>query len=435
MNDMNVWSRPKENYPEIQNNDSNQLIAIIDNANTNLIPEKQLSQIKSAFGIKAYDMAAEYTWRFTMSALKERISTLGMKFVGDMLGRNDIDEYSSAQMVLTDYDTISLADQLGIIGKTGAMRLYQSQEMLNHFFSKNCDESLDKIDAAYIVKSSIGSVLSQSEGLEAFEFTNFRDRLQTESMTKDDGQVQSLANSALFYIRTVVNVLLGNAKSAKSATLEHSLANINTILPLVWDKIAEKDKWNVGMTYRDVVTDGNEKSATGLKRALMKVKGFDFVPESLRSNTFKTAAQKVINTHFSFNNFYNEPDSIRALKNLGSVIPAPALQECMDAYLLVYLGNYYGVSNEAAPMAKEELLKITSDRWEYFFNNIVIKDELVLTHICYPIQLTRFKQLLTELDSDHNLQLDGVGKKIYRAIKSNNFNTYDNVRNELLQNI
>ena len=435
MNDMNVWSRPKETFPTIQSDNFSQLGALESIANKNLIPKRQLDQVISAFKIEAYDMGTEYIWRFTMSALKERISTLGMKFVGDMLGRTDIDDYTSAQMVLTDFDAISLADQLGMIGKTGAMRLYQSQEMLNHFFSKYCDETLNVNDAIYIATSSIGSVLSQNDSPETFEFTKFKDRLQTESMTKDDGQVQSLANSALFYIRTVVNVLLGNAKSAKSATLEHSLANINTILPLVWDKIAEKDKWNVGMTYRDVVTDGNEKSATGLKRALMKVKGFDFVPESLRSNTFKMAAQKVINTHFSFNNFYNEPDSIRALKNLGSVIPAPALQECMDAYLLVYLGTRYGESFEAAPMAKDELLRITSDRWEYFFNNIVIKDELVLKHVCYPIQLTRFKQLLTELDSNHNLQLDGVGKKIYRTIKSNNFNIYDNVRKELLQNI
>lgn len=431
-NNITIWSGPDGvNLPSPQ---SSPVKSLVGYANKNIISERQQNQIVSAFDFGAYDMGAEYAWRFTMSTLKEKISSLGMKFVGEMLGRDDIGEFSSPESVLTDYDAISLADQLGIVNKTGALKLRHAQETLNHFFSKDCDESLSQIDALVIVESSIKYVLGQKDVSVALEFNEFRKRLQEESMPQDDAQIQMLVNSQLFYVRTVLNVLLSNAKTAKSATLEHSLANLNVILPLVWDKVAEKDKWNVGMTYRDVVTDGNDKAAIGMKRALMKVKGFDFVPESLRSNTFKKAAQAVIDTHFAFNNFYNEPAVVRNLSKLGSVIPSPALQECMDAYLVVYLGNSYGVSHEAAPIAEKELLAISPDRWELFFNQIIAKDEIFLFNIYTENQIQRFAKLLEEIGEEHFQNLNGDGKLIYETITKNK-KRYNEIRAAFLKRL
>lgn len=435
MNELSIWSGPEDVYlPEI-NKSTSPIDNIIKRANNSVVSARQQSQIISAFKIGAYDMGAEYAWRFTMATLKEKISSLGMKFVGEMLNRDDITEYASPEVVLTDNDAISLADQLGIISKTGSLKLRHAQEMLNHFFSKNCEESLTAFDAMSIIESSVKYVLGQKDVAVSLEFNKFRTRLQTESLPKDDVQLQMLVSSALFHIRTVINVLLSNAKTAKSATLEHTLANLNTVLPLVWDMIADKDKWNVGMTYRDVVTDGNDKAAIGMKKALMKVKGFDFVPESLRSNTFKKAARAVIDTHFAFNNYYNEPAVVRSLSKLGSTIPSPALQECMDAYLVVYLGNMYGVSIDAAPIAKNELLAITHDRWEYFFNNIITKDEIILLYITEPNQLGRFANLLFEIGKDPFQNLNGDGKQIYDAIVKKDHTQYTQIRNNFMKKL
>src|SRR5689334_5279565 len=45
---------------------------------------------------------------------------------------------------------------------------------------------------------------------------------------------------------------------------------------------------------------------------------FDYVPESLRSRAFIDAANKVIEAHFGWNNFYNEPAPMKALASLRS---------------------------------------------------------------------------------------------------------------------
>lgn len=143
---------------------------------------------------------------------------------------------------------------------------------------------------------------------------------------------------------------------------------------------------------------GNSIAASGLKNALLKVGGFDYVPENLRSVTFKNAAKELLQVHFEFNNFYNEPAAIRKLADLGSTIPAPALIECMQAYLAVYLGNIYGVSTTAAGIAEEELGKITKDRWLYYFSKVIQNDEIVLYKVNTERQVTRFKSLLDNND-------------------------------------
>lgn len=325
---------------------------------------KQQSHIVTAFQMEAYDMAAEFAWKKAMTKLKETISTLGMKFIGELLNRDDIDEYSTVDTSLTDYSTINLAEQLGVIGSTAALQLRQANELITHYFSTNSDEELDKLSAMSIVKCSVEYILSEDNISIALEFSNFRQRLLNESLSINDPQVDQVINSPVFYLKTVLTILTSSIKSEQGAKLENSLSNLNLILPHIWDFITENDRWNVGTTYRDVTASGNTIASSGVKNALLKVKGFDYVPENLRSVTFQKAAKAVIETHFAFNNFYNEPSVVRRLGNLGSTIPSPALLDCFQAYLAVFIGNRYGVSTIAAGLAEDKLSEISYDRWK-----------------------------------------------------------------------
>ena len=139
----------------------------------------------------------------------------------------------------------------------------------------------------------------------------------------------------------------------------------------------------------------------------MKVHGFDYVPETTRSSTFKNQAKKVIDIHYAYNNYYNEPAAVRSLEKLGSIIPAPAFQDCIDAYLCVYLGNPYGRSIEAYPIAEQELLKVSVDRWRYLFRDIIHQDQIILDHIYTEDQIHHFMELLHSVGytSDSGLPL------------------------------
>lgn len=400
----------------------------------NYLTAKQKHQIIAAFQIEAFDMAAEYAWKKAMVKLKETIATLGMKFVGEMIGRDDFDETTSIDTEITDHTAIQIAEQLGVVGATAALRLRQSNELITHYFSKNAEEQLDYATAFSIVKSSVQYVLGEHDISIALEFSKFRDRLLNETLKLSDPQLDQLINSPLFYLRTVITILLSSARNDIGAKLEHSLANLNLIVPNVWDNLSESDKWNIGTAYRDVTASGNTIAASGIKNALLKVNGFDYVPENLRSVTFIKTAKQVIETHYSFNNFYNEPAIVSKLSNLGSTIPSPALIECFQAYLAVYLGNSYGISVAAAPIAERELSNITKDRWQYYFEKVIHNDEVVLSKT-NSSQINRFSRLLNSNGLTDFKGLPKWNQFLYEAILSNNYKKAGQISTELYQRI
>ena len=411
MSNIQLWQGPDGIIIPSNINDTNQIISY-----ANYLTPKQKNQIVAAFEIEAYDMASEYAWKKAMVKLKETLATLGMKFIGEMLGRSDIDEYSNIDTALTDYSTIELAEQLGVISSTAALKLRHSNELITHFFSREAAEEIDKTTAIQIVKSSIQYILGESDISIAIEFSNFRDRLLGETLQIKDPQVEQLINSPLFYLRTVTSILLSSIKNDKGARLEHSLANFNLLIGSIWESLGENDKWNIGTAYRDVTAAGNTIASSGLKNALLKVGGFDFVPENLRSVTFKKAAKDLIQIHFEMNNFYNEPSAIRKLANLGSTIPSPALIDCIQAYMVVYLGNSYGVSREAYPIALEKLSEISRERWIYYFEKVINTDSIVLGKL---MSSSKIKKLSDFLKSNLLIDLKGLPKDnqaLYDAI-------------------
>ena len=191
----------------------------------------------------------------------------------------------------------------------------------------------------------------------------------------------------------------------------------------------------IGETYRDVVASGDVAATKGLKIALGKVGGFDFVPETLRSTTFKEMARKLIDVHDSFNNFYNETGVVRALANLGTRIPEPAFLVCLDAYLLVYLGNYYGYSVKAAPIAEEELKKISKDRWYAYFSSYIHTDDRILNNLETAKQVSRMKNLLESIDITNFTGLPNANQKLFDAIMKNDSEKVKRIANAMYQKL
>lgn len=429
-NDIILWKGPDGNIIPVNKSEAQEIVPYAIS-----LTQKQQLHIINAFQMEAFDMAAEFAWKKAITKLKETLSTLGMKFIGELLNRDDIDEYSTVDTSLTDYSTINLAEQLGVIGTTAALKLRQANELITHYFSSNSDEELDKLSAMSIVKSSIEYILAEGNISIALEFSNFRDRLLSESLTINDNQIEQVINSPVFYLRTVLTILTSAIKNEQGAKLENALSNLNLILPNIWDSITENDRWNIGTTYRDVTAAGNTIASSGVKNALLKVKGFDYVPENLRSVTFQKAAKTVIETHFAFNNFYNEPSVVRRLSNLGSTIPAPALLDCLQAYLAVYMGNRYGVSTIAAEIAENKLGEVSSDRWEYYFERGIQNDEVVLGKLNSGIGLIRLRNLLLHNKLDKLVEMPKLNQDLYNAILKGNAATIKSVTEKMFKNI
>lgn len=339
--------------------------------------KREVSQIVSGFAAHHYEMVSNFVWTKALTALRKQLSTLGSDFIGEMLQRPDIALGSDLQGAVTALEAISLAEDLGMISHTDAMRLRHAHETINHFSEYGLDAADDDDD----------------EGMTREEAVNCL-RVCVNSIL---GHPQ-LEVAQSFALKTTLSVLLAMLRSASGAQLEHAVRNTNVILPAVWGKLRKPERWQAGQTYAELYAEGKKAAVSGLQLALSKVSGFDYVPENLRSATFTRAAKAVLQAHEDLNNFYNEPAPMRELASLGTTIPNPAFPICMTATLSVWLGNSYGFSWAAADPATRILKSLSSERWTYYLDEVLPRDKEILIKLQRQKPSDRWAELVRSFD-------------------------------------
>jgi hypothetical protein len=344
-------------------------------------------QIVSAFTSDSFEMMSGFVLNKALSQLKRTLASLGMAFVGEMLGRSDLSEDSVPTVSISDFEAITLARELGLVNSTDAKRLTQHLELLAHFdgLSPNGTdtEEMTREEALSFLRTCVNSILGRQGNIAPLEFVTFRAALEGRTFKETDEEVHMLKSAPYFFKKTTLGILLAGCKTKSGAAFEHTLGNLVVLVPTLWPTLREAEKWSVGQAYAEVVSAGAAPAVVALKKALSGVRGFDFVPESLRSQTFSAAAGNLITVHTAMNNFYNEPSATSALAKLGSTIPWPAFPVCMSAILAVVLGNRYGRSHAAQTDANELLGRLTSNQWDYYLNECLQGDELVLQKLAW----------------------------------------------------
>lgn len=366
------------------------------------LSSKDQNQIVKAFNDGSYEMVSTYIWTKAINSLRNQLSKMGVSFIAEMLDRPDINEHSNLQQAISEFEAIRLAEELGVISGTASFRLKNAMDTVTHFNQPELEDDpendLSEEETKTIIRSCIQGVLGYNKIDAAIDFKNFRRELEEVTLPEDSPYIIKLVQSPYFFHRTTIRILLSLIKTASGAQLENSLANSNLIIPKIWNNLRHPEKYQVGRSYSELFSDGKTKASSGLKQVLLKVKGFDFVPEDLRSSSFIKVANEILVAHSGLNNFYNEPAPTNTLYRMGSIIPTPAFAVCMTAILSVKLGNSYGISNAAQGSANSMLKAITHDRWVYFFNECLPTDERVLYKLTlnYPSQ-----KWLTLFDSNH----------------------------------
>jgi hypothetical protein len=385
------------------------------------LSNRDKGQISNAFKMGNFEMAVTYLWGKTINALKKELSNVGLGLLGEMVGKSGIDETDDVDDILTAKDAIRLAEELGIVSQTDALRLRHTYELVLHFSQMEADQSdseeLEESEAISCLKACVRSVLGRPKVQVAKKFIEFREALEGETLILTDNRVQTLLSSPYFFKKLTVSVLMNSAKTGLGARLEHALANINVIIPAIWPSLRDTEKWQIGRTYAETYADGKTHTISGLKSALLKVKGFDYVPENLRSDTFISAAQAIVKAHEGFYNFYNELEPVKNLSKLGSTIPTPALPACISALLCVVLGNHYGVARSAQPDALNLLRRLSAERWAYYLNQVFPGDTRILNKLLDDNPLRRWMQIAIDCKfSEVNLKERRVSTLITASI-------------------
>lgn len=370
--------------------------------------ERERQQIAMNLAAGNFELASTFVWMRTMALLKKQLASLGNEFIGELLQRPDIDEYSDIATSVSDSEAISLARDLGILTPLQTMRLLHSQAIVSHFAAVENDPSTDQNEvmteqeAISCLRVCVQGILGHDNVGAAEDFKQFRNKLESVTFTAQSPELHKLQTSPYFFIKTAISILLSIFKTGKGAQLEHAARNALLIIPQFWGSLKAPERWQIGQAYAVEFSAGRTESVKALHAVLVSVGGFDFVPENLRSATFVRVASAVIAAHEGMNNFYNEPAPMRELASLGTSIPGPALATCMTAVLCVKIGNPYGVSNAAQPAAEHVIAGLSADRWLYYFNERLDGDRLILSELQHDRPARRWAQMIQTLNVDES---------------------------------
>ena|SRR5665648_109559 len=348
-NNMVLWESP--NGIEISKNAA---VSEVISRNVQLT-KREVHQFLSAYEQQFYDMSSEYIWLRAIDLLREKVLSLGADFVFEMLGRTD----NAGTEKLPEVDIINLASELGFINKIGKMKLLQANELIKCYIARDSEEEMDKTSADLVIITCIKYILGQDNSGLKLEYNNFRDKLKKNIVEENSEMYRMLVNSPYFYKKTTVRTLLNLLKQTKGVELENIYGNIQIIIPAIWESLLADDRYPIGFAYAEAINNSDNKIVNVLKSLLLKVKGFDYVPENLRSLTFINAAKNLISVHYAANNYYNEPAAIKNLASLGTTIPTPALGVCISATLIVKIGNSYGLCWDAQSSAAVSYTHLT----------------------------------------------------------------------------
>lgn len=366
--------------------------------------DRERLQLVQSFSNESYEVASSFVWMRSMALLRKQLASLGIEFIGELLQKPDVSDGND----ITDFEAISIARDLGMINGTQALRLFQARDTVAHFASgsydqQEDDESMTKEEAIGCLRVCVQSVLAQQSVPATENFKRFRDRLAGETFLADSDEVSKFEHAPYLFVRTAVGVLLSLLKSRKGAELEHASRNAMIIIPKVWNRLKGPERWQIGQTYASEYNEGRKETVRSLHAVLLAVKGFDYVPESLRSNTFIKAAQAVIAAHENMNNFYNEAAPMNELANLGTSIPGPAVAWCITAVLCVKIGNPYGVARNAQFSADIVFKSFSDERWLYYLNEEIEQDRRILSKLTSDSMIQRWISFMKPLNIDRQL--------------------------------
>lgn len=339
--------------------------------------KKEIATIYALYNGESYEVASEIIWERAIRVLRERVLSLGLEFVGEMVGLDNIDYVRE----LPAFEVINLAAELGFINSTGKMRLSQANELVQHYRGRDIEEEMPQNESDTVIRACIQYILGYESSEILIEFGDFRNSLKHDLFEKQSQKMEMLINSPYFYKKTTVRTLINLIASTEGAEYETVSSNFSSIIEAVWESLTSDDRYFVGVTYSKYANKGELKYIITFKQALEKVHGFDYVPENLRSLSFIQAAKNIKRIHHEYNNFYKEPDAIKILERLGNQIPKPAIKESISATLMVLLGNFYGSSNGAEDTAYKILDKLDKASWKYYLNECFSYDEEVLSKI------------------------------------------------------
>jgi hypothetical protein len=300
-----------------------------------------LERAKVAAEAGLYDAAVLYFWNESMNDLRRKVMSYGIEYFPYQQGRHITGEDSLRENV-NDYELIEGCYQLGIISKEAWFFLQQCREIRNQYTAAHLSDSqIDPLEAQNFIKNCVKYVLTHELPSPGFSIRNFMERLRNADVSQMLGEIEAgIKDQASEIRKALLNRLFDEYIDTACSSMLRS--NIELVAPLVWEKVDDEGKLELGQRYVRVRVGPSQDAALLAFNFFKVVGGISAIPDAYRRPIFENYAKALITAHFEANNFRKEGPRAEDLLELRFDVPKDAAQVYTKAVILSFLGNTYG---------------------------------------------------------------------------------------------
>ena len=338
-----------------------------------------LTKAKAAIDAGLNDSAINYFWNLTMHDLYRKILAYGIDYFKSAINWSGAPLKTISDLrEVKDYQIISGAYSLGIIPAESHFFLQQCREIRNNFSTAHYPMGeIDTIETANFIKNCIKYVLTLDLPAPGMQIKDLIDQMGTEKLKDCSKVILSIENQAPSIREAILHNLFSNfIRQDCDPNLKY---NIKQVAPNVWELVKDDVRSNVAARYTSLKDVKNEDAAKEAEEFLKMVDGIKYIPEDNRAIIFNRNAQEFLDTHFGWDNFYNEPTYAKNLLLLGSEVPQISMKLYVLSVLMSFIGNSYGISDSAQQYNVQMLLNLPQSGVNMVFHLLENELDLIWT--------------------------------------------------------
>ena len=361
-----------------------------------------LSKFLAAIGAGLFDAALNYLWDETIAELRRRVVGYDIAYFFDIAvtspdRRKSLRDENDLPRV-EDSELIRAAREIGLISDIGYQQLDLIRYMRNHASAAHPNQNdITALQLMGWVETCIKEVITLPESTTVAETRRLLSNVRA-------GQILTANASATSeFFRDLPQPQADNIGAGlfgiyvDGSSTEPARDGVRLLLPLIWSRLSEAQRQQLGARYGRFVANGDADQAA-LARELLDVVGASaYLPDPVRVAELSTAIEELLMAHRGFNNFYNEPGPARRLNQLaGDRVPSAVSLPYVAALVEVFLTNGNGVAWSADPHYQEMIGRFTPDEAEMALLQLI--DPTVSSQLRWGLGRTKFAELMDLLE-------------------------------------
>ena len=352
-----------------------------------------LEKAKIALQVNLNDSAVNYIWNLTIYDLYQKIVKYGIDYFASAINweGKPLKKIEDLQEV-KDYQVIDGAYALGIIPDEAHFFLQQCREIRNKYSAAHYHMGeLDRFETMNFIKNCIKYVLTYDLPAPGVQIKDLISRLSAEELNKGEEISLILENQSKKIQGPILHSLFSYfIKQDCNICLKY---NIKMLAPTLWNCVDDEVKSSIASKFTSLKDIKGQDEANEALAFLKLVDGVSFIPQGYLDVIFSKHARLLIDAHFAINNFYTEPSYAKDLASLGYGVPISAVSTYVKAVVLSFVGNCYGISNNAQIYNREMLLNLSQTGIRALFR-IISNDIQVVRELSSGAPAGRLRQLM-----------------------------------------